>query len=293
MEILEYTKGVKTFEKTKLLGLLDTLKVEANTLDENLRNVQANEVKLDELAERWVLTKSMNRQLAQHGYRADDLVEQSRMGITVINTLLPELGKIVNSYKDTLWDGKLLTLKQTNLLNLIEHIGFWLKFTRTMYDVLLTMNNKSVDPTKYLSQHDSKWLNGTQALYKQFTIDLAKGTRALIKQLDEMPDLPVAEGPLATYESMEGKDKIDLLKRGFGVHIVNPLYWFSLGKANLNIARIENMREENMQFGAKIAQAVNLRNQTADPDLDRRIEIYQEQIIRNNHKIEQIEAEYV
>jgi hypothetical protein len=293
MDILEYVGNIKTFEKTKLLGLLDTLKVATNALDENLRNVQANEIKLDAVTERWVITKSLARQLAQHGYHVEDIVEQSRMCITVINSLLPELSKVVNSYKDTIWDGKLLTLKQTNLLNLIEHISFWLRFTRSMYDVLLTINNKSVDPEHYLSKHDAKWMNGTQQLYKLFTIDLSKGARTLFKQLDETPDLPVSNGPLATYEAIEGAGKIDLLKKGFGVHLVNPVYWYHLGVARINIARIDNMREENMQFGAKIAQAVNLRNSSADPDLDRRIEIYQESIIRNNHKIEEIEAQYV
>lgn len=292
MDIHDYTGSIKSFEKSKLLGLLDTLKVAAATLDENLRNVQANEIKLNPTAERWVLTKSLSRQLAQHGYKVDDIVEQSRMGINVITTLLPELSKVVLSYKENLWDGKLLNLKQVNLLNLIEHIGFWLKFTRSMYDVLLTMNNQSLEPEKYLSKFDSKWLNGTQALYKQFTIDLAQGSRNLLKRLENVPELPVEPSVLSTYEAVEGNANTDLLKKGFGVHLVNPVYWYHLGVAKINVARIESMRTENMQFGAKIAQAVNLRNNVADPDLDRRIEIYQEAIIRNNHRIEQIEAEY-
>ena len=292
MNILEYTSGIKTFEKSKLLGLLDSLKVEAATLSENLRNVVANELNLDPVADRWVVTKSLTRQMAQHGTPINNLLQHNQGSIAVIQTILPELSKLVLGYKETVWDGKLLTLKQTNILNLVEHISFWLRYTRTVYDVLLTLNNSKVDAEKYLSKHDSKWILGTQDLYKSFTLELAKGARQILKALNDIPELPVDDGPLATYEAIEGKDKIDLLKKGFGIHLVNPVYWYHLSVAKINIARIENMREENMVFAAKIAQAVNLRNNVDDPDLTRRIEIYQDKIVRNNHNIEQIEAQY-
>jgi hypothetical protein len=292
MNILEYTAGIKTFEKSKLLGLVDSLKVEAASLDENLRNLEANDLALDGVAERWVVTKSLIKQLAGHGFPIKDMNSASRNSLAVITAILPELSKLVMGYKGTVWDGKLLTLKQTNLMNLIEHISFWLRYTRSIYDVLLTLNNKKIEAEKYLSKYDSKWINGTQDLYKSFTLELAKGGRSILKELNEIPELPVDEGPLATYEAIEGPGKIDLLKKGFGIHLVNPVYWYHLSVAKINIARIENMREENMAFSAKIAQAVNLRAGTDDHDLDRRIEIYQDKIVRNNHTIENIEAQY-
>jgi len=42
----------------------------------------------------------------------------------------------------------------------------------------------------------------------------------------------------------------------------------------------------------KISQAINKRNGSPDPDLDRRIEIYQDKIIKNDHSISEIEAQY-
>ncbi|TQH47457.1 hypothetical protein, partial [Pseudomonas aeruginosa] len=76
------------------------------------------------------------------------------------------------------------------------------------------------------------------------------------------------------------------------VHLLNPKYWISLANMNLNIARIEKMRRDNELFAMKISKAVNMKNGVNDAEIDRQIEVLQDEIIKNVNTIETIERRY-
>lgn len=292
MDLFEYAKGVKTFKKGELVMKLTTLTVAGNDLLSNLERLDANKIDLGHVANQWAITKSVIRALEQSGYRGVSFGHAMKASAQAIVALVPGLTKMVQGYRDEVWDGKLLTLRQANLLNLLEHIEHWLRYTNTVYSVLMSLNNKkATSGDAALDRADLKMVNGTLDFYKGTTNTLMKGARAIIANLETIPDVEISETSIAVLEGT-GSVNADLLKQGFGVHNLNPIYWYSLSKMNLNIARIEKMRRDNELFAGKISQAVNLKNGVNDAELDNRIEDYQNEIIKNVNTIESIEKQY-
>lgn len=292
MDAIEYSAGVQTFKEGDVISSLLNISVSATDLESNLSRIRNSGVDLSGVSAQWVITKGLDKFLRAQGLSMHDLVETIATGVSTIQSLVPEVTKLIRGYNEKIWDGKLLTLKQVNILNLIEHLTFWIKYVRMIFDVLLTMNNKDLQPEQYLSKYDTRWINGTELFFRQLTAELLKGSRAVLARLNAMADVEVSQNSLDVLESMEGGAKVDLLKQGFGVHMVNPIFWFHLAWAKINIMRIEQMRRDNELFAMKISQAINKKGGNEDPRLEREIEIYQDEIIKNTVAIEQIEKKY-
>lgn len=294
MDILSYTGKVKTFNENELYALLASITVGAGDLLANIENLKANNLEkdLEAAAESWYLTKSIKKALQDKGFRGSSLLADLEFGLAAIKTTVDGVVKMIKGYHTKLWDGKLVTLRQANILNLVEHMYFWCEYASKLIDVCLTIHLNKVDPNKYLSGHDQKWLTGTQEFFKHFTLELLKGSKAIISKLDSIPDVEVSEVSIDVLETTAGKGVTDLVGKGFGIHNLNPMFWIGLGLKNVNLARIDNMRAKNQQHAMKISQAINKRDGTNDPQIDREIEIYQDKIVKNEHAIEQIIRSY-
>ena len=292
MDAIEYSAGVQTFKEGDIISSLLNITVAATDLESNLARIRNSGVDLSAVSGHWIITKGLDKFLRAQGLAMEDLPQTISTGLASIQALIPEVIKLIKGYNEKIWDGKMLTLKQVNILNLIEHLTFWIKYVRMIFDVLLTMNNKDLQPDQYLTKYDTRWINGTELFFRQLTVELLKGSRVMLARLNAMADVEVSRNSLDVLESMEGGAKVDLLKQGFGVHMVNPIFWFHLAWSKINIMRIENMRRDNELFAMKISQAINKKGGNEDPRLEREIEIYQDEIIKNTVAIEQIEKKY-
>lgn len=294
MDIKDYVAKVKTFKESELLNSLATLEVRANDLIGNLEQIQANGLDLVKYENEWYITKGLARHLDNQGFGSLSLFKVQQAGAQAIKALVPLLTKAIKDYGDHIWDGKLVNLRQANILNLVEYMDYWLKYSFMVCDVLMTMNNDGEKPDAYLSKGDLRWIQGTESFYRSFTVDLLKGARYIMTNLDKIPDVEISEGSMSVLEGLDGKDgaKTDLLNKGFGIHLVNPYFWYSVGVSKYHLMRIEQMRRNNELFAMKIAKAINKRDGTNDPQIDRQIEVYQEAIIKNEHAIEKIEEQY-
>lgn len=293
MDILTYVKGVPTFKKGELVNKLTAQVVIANDLLANLERMAANKIDLEPETNKWGLTKSLIRSFDNDGYRGISFNVIVKKSLETIVGLSNSLIKVVQSSRMEVWDGKILNLRQANMLNLIEHNEHWLKYTNMLYDVLITMRNKAgTDPDRYLLKADLRFLNQTVEYYKGTTSQLLKGVKVIMNELEAIPEVEVTETSLAVLEGVDGDGSTSLSKQGFGIHQVNPVFWYKLGRMNLNLARIEKARRDNEVFAMKISQTVNQRNGENDAELDHRIEVYQDEIIKNVALIEHIEKEY-
>jgi len=293
MDILTYRGKVKEFKAQDIITYLTNIQVGAQDLAGNISSLKANDIDLVKVADHWIVSKGISKGLANAGFRNASLFESLDHCLKAVETLIPELIKVVRSYKGEHWHGDIMTLRQLNLLNIGEYLGFWLRYTGLMLDTLLSMDNTTQAPERLLSKDDLRFLNGTEAMYRSFTLDLMKGARYILAGLNKVPDIQADSGTLDVVKATEGSDSVDLLQKGFAVHLVNPVFWMSLGWSKIQLARIENMRSKNQLFAMKISQAIAKRNQAPSPQIDREIEIYQDAIAKNEHKIEQIEADYV
>lgn len=292
MEIIDYTRNVKSHKKSDILNQVDAIQVNATGLLANLSMLEESNVDVTPAAEKWVIPRGIIRHLENQGFRGNSFIKVVMQCINTVNAVLPEIRKEIKGYNEEIWDGKTISLKQANILNLIEYLNFWVNYSAEVSDTLVTMTSKNTDAEKTLSKHDSRWINGTEDFYRSFTVTLLKGGRSITENLKRIQDLDVDQTTVDVLAGSEGEAAVSMLSKGFGIHHLNPVFWFDLGKSKVNLRRIENMRKKNEQFAMKISQAINLRNGTSDPQLQRRIEIYQNEIIQNEEAIRHIEAQY-
>lgn len=291
MNVLEYTKNVKTFKEADIKSALLNITVANNDLQANVQRI-ANELDLAKEAQEWAITKGLNKYLQTRGLGGRSFAQDTLAACATIDKLVPQLTKIVGEFKEQVWDGKLINLRQANLLNVIEHLNFWLGYTRTVYEVLVTIQAQRQDPSAILDKADTRWINGTEQFYRLFFAELLQGSNVIIAGLNAVPGIEVTQTAIDVLEATESTATSDLLKQGFGIHLVNPMFWVGLAWKNINLQRIEQMRRKNEMFAMKISQAINLKNGNEDPKLEHRIEVYQNEIIKNQAAIEKIEASY-
>lgn len=292
MEIFDYTKNVKTHKEGEILSQIDAINVNAAGLQANLKMLAESNVDVSDAASKWVIPRGVIRHLENQGFRGNTYLQIVDQSLSTVLSLTTELRKLVKDYRENIWDGKTITLRQTNILNVIEYLNFWVNYSAEVSSALVTMSSENKPADRALSKHEIQWINGTEDFYKAFTTTLLKGSRAITEQLKQIQDVDVSAEVLDVLEGTDGLGAVSLVSKGFGVHLINPVFWFSLGQSKINLRRIENMRKRNDQFAMKISQAINLRNGTNDPQLQRRIEIYQDEIIANEAAIRHIEAQY-
>lgn len=293
MSILKYVKGIPTFKKSSLLDRLSVISVNANDLKGNIGRMEANKIDLEKEINSWAITKSIVRELAGSPYRGLTFNFAMDHSLATVVSLCENLGKLVSKDRHEVWDGKLLNLRQANILNLLEHVDHFLKYTTFVYDVLITQKNKKArDADSYLQKADARFLAQTLDFYKGTLMFLLKGSVQIIKDLEKIPEIDVDETSLAVMEGTSDKGHMELVKNGFGVHNLNPVFWWKLGRMNMHVAEVDKARNENDTFAMKISQANNLRNGTNDATLDEQILVYQDEIIKNVARINAIEAQY-
>lgn len=293
MELFEYAQGVKSLKRNQLVTKFTTLSVGANDLIANLDRLEASKIDLGHVINSWAITKSVSKALESSGYRGVSFNYALKSGAKTIVALAPLLSKLIQGYREDIWSGSTLTLRQANLLNIGEHIEHWLKYTNMVYSVLMTMHTKGEQAGMAVAtKADLKLLNGTLELYKAVTVQLMKGSKVLFAHLEGIPDVEISETSLAVLEGTNPDATTDLLKQGFGIHNVNPVFWYQLAEMNLNVARIDKMQKDNELFAMKISQAVNQKNGVNDAELEHQIEVWQDAIIKNVNTIETIEKKY-
>lgn len=293
-DVVAYARSVKNIEKKNVITLLNVVDVGAKNIIDNINILDANQITLELEAKSWAVMKSINVNISRSlPYSADTppLTLLSTVA-NVIISLHDKLLKNINNEKSTIWSGADLTVKQTYILSTIEQLDFWIKYTNKILDCLLTMSNETefkID--RYLTKNEMTFLNGSSSLFANISISLMKGSNLLIKELESIPTLSADDEVSA--EILEGLgDKRPELHRGFGVHLLNPKYWYDTAVKELSLWRIRDLQDNNEYLTMKIAQAINLKNGSNDAGLDYRIEKYRNKIIKNSATINGIVESY-
>ncbi len=291
MNITEFVNGVQTFKKKELIQLVTVLKVTASDLLDNIERMQANKISLDSQINQWAVTKSIVRAMDDNGYRGIGFNKGVSAALHTVKSLSDQIETMITKDKDQTWDGKLINLRQANILMTIEQMDHWLKYTSLAYDVLISLNNKAESKTDNVaSKFDLRFLNQTLEYYKGTFLWLLKGPVSIINDLKNIPEVEVSE---ASMSVMEGSDmRSTLTAQALGIHSFNPYYWYKNSRMKTHIAEIEEIRNNNERFAMKITQAVNKRNGTNDAALDEQIEDYQNRILTGRARIDEIDKMY-
>jgi len=293
-DVVAYARTVKNIEKKSVVSLLSVVDVGAKNIIDNINILEANGITLESEGRSWAVLKSINNAISRAlPYSADTppLTLLSTVS-EVIVSLHEKLLKNINHYSDSIWSGVDLTVKQTYLLSTIEQLDYWIKYANKLLDCLLTMSTETnfrID--KYLTKNEMLFLNGSSTLFANISISLLKGSTLLIKELESIPELAADDEVSAAV--LEGLgDKRPELHRGFGLHAINPKYWYDSLMKDINLWRIRELQDNNEYLSMKISQAINLKNGTEDAALDFRIEKYRGKIIKNSATISGIVESY-
>jgi hypothetical protein len=291
MKITDYVSNVQTFKKSELSQLVTVLQVTASDLLGNLERMRANKINLDTQIGQWAITKSIVTGLNNNGYRGISFDKAVEAALNTVVDLSAALDKLISKDKDNVWDGKLINLRQANILMSIEQIDQWLKYTTLVYNVLISLNNKAnqhVDSTA--SKLDLRFLTQTLEYYKGTLLWLLKGSKAITADLNNIAEVEISEASMGV---MEGSGMKTLLaSQSLGIHNFNPKYWWKLNRMKNHVEEIEQIRLNNEHFAMKISQAVNLKNGTNDAALEDRIEDYQDRILKGTARIAEIDNMY-
>jgi len=294
-EIREYAASVKNVSRKNILTLISTVDVAVHDIIDNLNRLEANGLLLTAESSQWALTKSIANNLAKaaQGYNASTPTLSTVKDIAeVVKYLTDYLKKQVSSYKEELWAGETMSVRQVYLLSTVEQLDFWVRYSTKLIDVLLSMNSTSgfvLD--KYLTKNELMFLNGSSAYYTNISATLLKGKSALIKEIDGIPEIDADDQNSMDIMLGMGGKKPDLA-RGFGIHYLNPKYWYDSVMREIDLLRIRSAQENNEYLAMKINQAINLKNGNNDASLDHRIEVYREKIVKNTGTINKIVDSY-
>lgn len=294
-DIQKYAQSVKDVKRKNVITLLATTRVAATDLIDNINRLQNEGISLTDLSRSWAVTKSITNNVSKGtpGYRAETpTLDMIRMGADVVTALVDYLEKAVKGYREEIWAGESISVRQVYILSTIEQLDFWTRYSGKLIDILLSMSSDSTyNMDRHLTKNELMFVNGSGQYFSNITVSLLKGRNALIKEIQDIPEL--AADDEASQEILLGMGgKRPELSRGFGIHLVNPKYWYDSVMMDINLWRIRSTQDQNEYLAMKINQAINQKNGATDASLDHRIETYRSKIIKNTATINSIVESY-
>lgn len=290
-DIKTYAKGVKSLKVSDIKQELLSMKVSCTDIINNINLVKSSDIDLEPAFNKWYLTAPVIKAVTKANSGMKSLTDTIAYGVATSEQLINNIEKVYLNAWGSSWDASTINSRQVNILNLMEHIRHFLEYSNLVLMVGIYMTNGEEPTDGILTKAVMNELKATNGTYTESTLMLLGGSRKLIKELGEVKEIEVDDSDLEILASF-GEDKPKLAIRNFGIHALNPYFWVSSFLVNVRLRRIENARRKNELFAMKIAQAVNQRQRTNDASLDHRIEVYQNEIIKNQALIAEIEAKY-
>lgn len=294
MQLVQYAKGIKTFNKN---DILKEIEVQRGFLDNNLgtlRLVSSNNIDLEQLSEKWVVTKSIMDYAWKKHHIEGSLVDNLATLTPYWKKLLDEVESLVRKEKDNIIDGSTLTIRQANALMVLDYCNFYNTYASNLLEVLLSMALKDERAENSgVPKADLDLLNKTHNFFAEIYSQIYANFNKIIDRLKKAPDVEVDEMAIDVLSDGSGENGLkSFATRDLGVHNFSPVFWFKSVKMELDVKRIRNLRESNEMNAMKIEQLMNRKTGLNDPKLDRQIAAYQDRIIKNRADIERIEARY-
>lgn len=294
-EHIAYARSVKSVDVKQIFTLLSTVDVAAHDLIDNVSRLQAEGLTLNKEAATWIISKSISANIAKAvpGFNAStNVLDTIKSASEVIVGMTDSLKKMVSGYNQQIWSGESMTVRQVYILSTIEQMEFWVRYSNKLLDALLSMSNDvNFHIDKYLTKNELLYINGSSQYFTNVSVSLLKGKTALLKEIQGIPDLDADDETSAEILAGMGHQKPELT-RGFGIHLLNPVYWYKELMKEIDLHRIQSMQEDNEYLAMKINQAVNQKNGANDAALDHRINVYREKIIKNSTKMNNIIDDY-
>lgn len=270
-------------ELVYLRGLSDTIKL--------LRDGSDNLAAVESYIQRNAVLKGIEGDVRKHINARSDLIGTMDFAINQLMAWVPKLkDRIVKGKTDT-FDVETITFQEKGILDSISAINFFNRYSGVVLDIVITEAGKEVSLNSFLTKLDLAFFNNTPKYYSNLLVKFSQSIKTLDTMIDDLTDEPYDAQSEEILAASVG-DKAVSVQRNLAPHQLNPLYWWKRRQMKKDIKTIIDSNADVDMLAMKIARLNNRRSGVEDPGLDRQIEIYQDEIIKKQGKIAQIEARY-
>lgn len=270
-------------ELVYLRGLSDTL----HLLRDNADNYAAAEAYINRNA----VLKGIEADVKKHIGARSSLLETMEFSINQLLTWVPKLkDRIVRSKTDT-YDVETITFKEKGILDSVMAVNYFNRYAGLVLDIVITEASKEVNMNTFLTKVDLGFFNNTPKYFSNLLVKFSQSIKTLDTMIDDLTD-EVYDAQAEEIIGASVGDKAVSVQRNLAPHQLNPLFWWRMRRMKKDIKALVDANADIDMLAMKIARLNNRRSGVEDPGLDRQIEIYQDEIIKKQGRIAQIEARY-
>jgi hypothetical protein len=270
-------------EGNYLQGMLDTIQL----LRDNPDNIKAAEA----YVQRNAVLKGIENDLKKGIDGRTDLISGIEYAIRQLVLWVPKLKERVVKGKTTTFDVETISFKEKGVLDSVSAINFFNRYCGMVLDILVTQATKEVNMTTFLTKVDIGFFNNTAKYFSNLIIRFSQPIKSLETMIDNLSDEVYDSQSEEIIRAQIGDDGVSV-QRNLAPHELNPLYWYKRRVMKKDIKSIIDANADIDMLAMKIARLNNRRSGVEDPTLERQIEVYQDEMIRKQGKIIQIEAKY-
>lgn len=270
-------------ERSLSQGLLDTIQLLKDSGAETLNKVEG-------LVEKNAVFNSIQKELKRTMNPRATLLHETEEALKNIVMWLPKLRVRVEKSKNTVFDKETISFREKGVLETVSSVNFYTRYASMVIDVLLTQAHKDTPMQSYLTKVDLQFVNDTAKYFMHLTVKFNDSVANLDGMINDLSDEIYDEMSAGILKGSLGDKAVSL--QGLGPHELNPLYWWKVGVMKKDIASIASSNEKIEMLASKIARLNNQRTGHEDPALERAIETYQNEIIKHQARIMDIEARY-
>uniref|UniRef100_A0AAU8KZ59 Virion structural protein n=1 Tax=Pantoea phage Survivor TaxID=3232176 RepID=A0AAU8KZ59_9CAUD len=271
-------------ERALAQGMLDTLTLLKDSGPEALAKVEG-------LVEKNAVLNSIQKELKRTIAPSESLLHALEEALNNLVMWLPKLRVRIEKSKTTVYDAETLTFKEKGILDVVSSVNFYTRYGSMVLDILFTQAHKEVALNSYLNKVDFNFFNDTAKYFVRLTIKFNDSVSNLDEMISDLSD-ELFDGMSEQIIRGQLGDKGVSVQHNLAPHELNPLYWYKNMVMKKDVASIASSHEKIEMLAAKIARLNNQRTGQQDPALERAIETYQNEIIKNQAKILNIEARY-
>lgn len=270
-------------EASHIKGIIDTIQL----LKDSPENVLAVEAYISKNAVLRGIESQLKKGLSSHA----TLIGSLEYAANQLDLWIPKLRDRVLKSKTSVYDSETITFREKGILDTVSALNFFNRYATMVLNVVLTMAAKEVNMNSFLTKVDINFFNGTPNYFAGLLIRFSQSIKSLEEMIDNLSDEVYDATSEEIIRNTVGDKAVSAL-RGLAPHELNPLYWYKRQQMKADIKTIMNTNQDIDMLAMKIARLNNRRNGTNDPEIDRQIEIYQDELIKKQGKILQIEAKY-
>lgn len=170
-----------------------------------------------------------------------------------------------------------LSLRSANVMQLLNVIAFFSRYTRRLADVILRAEtakamDEKADELQGMTQAELNYLSDYRVSYVAAIDMLALPAKEVERLVENIPEITVSEVRSESALAVHGRDKVDPLRFGLVESKADPFWLWALNRAEYQAERYHTAKYEKEMLELRIARYKRNYEKNPDPKLASTIE---------------------